>query len=102
MLDADGLPLGQIRFERSETCLSRAVVSFSLDPVARGHGLACELLQLGLAELSRQWGKKVDAYGEIRASNHASAKTFLRAKFMEVTPPRLGVRCFSKPASSIL
>jgi len=102
LVDAEGLPLGQIRFERSATEPARAVIGFSLDPVARGYGLASELLCLGVAELARQWGGPVEAYGEVRVANAASARAFLRAGFVEGPPPRQGVRCFMRSASSVL
>ena len=103
LVDSEGLPLGQIRFERSSTEPVRAAIGFSLDPAARGYRLASEfLLQLGLAELARQWGGHVDAYGEVRMDNPASARTFLSAGFVECSPPRLGVRCFSRFVSPVL
>jgi len=97
-VDADDLPLGQIRFERGVDEPTRATISFSLDPVARGYGLAAELLRLGSAALLREWGGAVEAYGEVRVDNEASARAFLRAGFTEVTPQRQGVRCFIRPA----
>ena len=102
LVDAEGLPLGQIRFERSPTEPTRAAIGLSLDPVARGYGLGSELLQLGLAELARQWGGQVDAYGEVRMANPASTSAFLKAGFVEGPPPRQGVRCFSRSASTVL
>lgn len=102
LVDAEGLPLGQIRFERRATEPVRAVIGFSLDPVARGYGLAPELLQLGADELVRQWGGAVEAYGEVRVANTASARAFLRTGFAEGPPPRPGVRCFSRPAATTL
>ena len=101
LVDATDLPLGQIRFERRPTERGRAMIGFSLDPVARGYGLASELLRLGLAELARQWGGQVVAYGEVRITNSASASAFLRAGFIERRPPGLEVRCFEGPKSSI-
>lgn len=98
MVDGDGLPLGQIRFERSRAEPDRAMIGFSLDPQARGHGLAAELLQLGVAELTRQWGETVQACGQVRATNVASAKAFLRAGFTEDATGLPGVRCFIRPA----
>lgn len=94
LLDADGLPLGQIRFERSAKEPTRAIIGFSLDPVARGHGLAARLLDLGAAELARHWGGAVEAYGEVLEANAVSARAFLRAGFVEGPSPRPGVRCF--------
>jgi UDP-2,4-diacetamido-2,4,6-trideoxy-beta-L-altropyranose hydrolase len=96
LVDDENLPLGQIRFERSATESARAVIGFSLDPVARGRGLAAELLQLGSVELARHWGGAVEAYGEVRAENDASSRAFLRAGFLEGPPPRPGVRCFNR------
>lgn len=93
-INQDGLPLGQIRFERCQDMPSRSIISFSLDPVARGYGLSAQLLLLGSAELRRQWSDCVEAYGEVRADNHASCSAFLRAGFLEGIAPRQGVRCF--------
>jgi len=96
--DGDGLPLGQIRFERTAESAGPAVIGFSLDRLARGRGLAAQLLQLGLAELGRCWGVGTEAYGEVRADNPASCRAFVRAGFQEGPPPRPGVRCFARTA----
>jgi UDP-2,4-diacetamido-2,4,6-trideoxy-beta-L-altropyranose hydrolase len=96
--DGDGLPLGQIRFERDATDERLAVVSFSLDRLARGHGLASQLLELGLAVLARCWGHSAEVKGEVRANNPASCRAFLRAGFQEGPAPWPGVRCFSRSA----
>jgi len=96
--DGNGLPLGQIRFERAVEADPRAVIGFSLDRLARGRGLASQLLQLGLQELARCWGSSCEAYGEVRADNPASCRAFLRAGFQEGHPPRPGVRCFASKA----
>ena len=94
--DGYGLALGQIRLERDVPDAPRAVISFSLDRLARGRKLAAPLLELGLAELARCWGPAVEAYGEVRDDNPASCRAFLRAGFQEGTPPRRGVRCFTR------
>jgi len=96
--DGDGLPLGQIRFERLTVADPRAVISFSLDRLARGRGLASLLLQLGLKELARRWGISSAPYGEVLAENLASCRAFLQAGFLEGLPPRPGVRCFASTA----
>jgi RimJ/RimL family protein N-acetyltransferase len=96
--DGDGLPLGQIRFERTAETDARAVIGVSLDRLARGRGLAPPLLELGLAELARCWGDGCEAYGEVRADNPASCRAFLGAGFQEGPPPRPGVRCFARTA----
>lgn len=100
--DGEGLPLGQIRLERMAQADDRAVIGFSLDRLARGRGLASQLLELGCAELARCWGGGVEAYGEVRADNPASCRAFLRAGFQEGPSPRPGVRCFARAASSAL
>ena len=100
LVDGDGLPLGQIRFEREAESDARAVIAFSLDRLARGRGLASQLLELGVEELARAWGKRCEAYGEVRVDNPASCTAFLRAGFHEGPSPRSGVRCFAKTARS--
>lgn len=100
--DGDGLPLGQIRFERSDESDCRAVISFSLDRLARGRGLAPLLLELGLKELARCWENSMEAYGEVRADNQTSCRTFVSAGFQEGPLPRSGVRCFIRPIRSPL
>lgn len=100
--DGDGLPLGQIRLERAAADAPRAAISFSLDRLARGCGLAAPLLQLGLAELARCWGPAMEAYGEVRADNPASCRAFMRAGFQEGSPPREGVRCFAQTVEPAL
>lgn len=94
--DKDGLPLGQIRFERSTERDPRAEIGFSIDRLARGRGFARLLLQLGLEELYRSWGHEFEAFGQVRAENSASCRAFLRAGFREGTSQQQGVRSFSK------
>jgi UDP-2,4-diacetamido-2,4,6-trideoxy-beta-L-altropyranose hydrolase len=98
--DGDGLPLGQIRFERFAQNDSLAVIGFSLDRLARGRGLGLLLLELGLAELERYWGPGCEAYAEVRSENHASCRTFVRAGFEETPSSKSGVRCFLRAAHS--
>jgi len=82
---ADSCPIGQIRFDRqpasSEGQASEATVDLSLDRCARGHGLACELVRLGLQVMEQRWGPATDAVAEVRASNSASNACFARAGF---------------------
>ena len=74
--DGNGLPIGQIRFERSTGGDNRAVIAFSLDRIVRGKGFASQLLELGLLELARLWGNEYEVYGEVRADNEASCLAF--------------------------
>ena len=98
--DGEGLPIGQIRFERSDVNENLTEVSFSLDRLARGQGLASKLLTLGLAELARCWGPSCQVYGNVQPSNTASCRAFQRAGFNETQSFRKGVRCFTKGAGS--
>ena len=82
---ADGCPIGQIRFDRepasTEGGASEATVDLSLDPCARGQGLAVELVRLGLQTMEQHWGPATDAVAEVLPSNTASSACFARAGF---------------------
>jgi UDP-2,4-diacetamido-2,4,6-trideoxy-beta-L-altropyranose hydrolase len=84
-MTADGCPIGQIRFDRepasSEGGASEATVDLSLDPCARGQGLAAELVHLGLQTMEQHWGPATDAVAEVLPSNAASNACFVRAGF---------------------
>ena len=92
----DGCPIGQIRFDRqpssTEGGARQATVDLSLDRCARGHGLAFELVQLGLRAMEQRWGQTTDAVAEALSSNTASNACFARAGFTQeavsaVPPP---------------
>ena len=100
LVDEQGLPLGQIRFDRSLPFENRVTISFSLDPAARGFGLAIVLLNLGMKELAKVWGSSIEFYGEVRASNEASINTFVRAGFTEGRHISPEVRCFMRCGAS--
>jgi UDP-2,4-diacetamido-2,4,6-trideoxy-beta-L-altropyranose hydrolase len=96
---ADGCPIGQIRFDRqsasAEGGASEATIDLSLDRCARGHGLAAELLRLGLQAMEQRWGPTTDGVAEVLMSNTASNTCFARAGFMPdivsaVPPPVSG------------
>lgn len=82
---ADGCPIGQIRFDRepasTEDGASEATVDLSLDPCARGQGLAVKLVRLGLQKMEQHWGPATDAVAEVLPSNSASNACFARAGF---------------------
>jgi len=81
----DGCPMGQIRFDRQpaspEGGANEATVDLSLDRCARGHGLAVELVRLGLKAMEHRWGPTIDAVSEVLATNIASNACFARAGF---------------------
>ena len=82
---ADGCPIGQIRFDRepasTEGGASEATVDLSLDPCARGRGLAAELVRLGLQKMEQHWGPVTDVVAEVLPGNAASNACFARAGF---------------------
>lgn len=97
---ADGCPIGQIRFDRepasTEAGASEATVDLSLDPCARGQGLAAELVRLGLQKMAQHWGPATDAVADVLQSNTVSNVCFARAGFTPeavhaATPPSQSV-----------
>jgi UDP-2,4-diacetamido-2,4,6-trideoxy-beta-L-altropyranose hydrolase len=83
--DAQGCPLGQIRFDRQPQpaveAPREALIDLSLDRCVRGQGLATELVRLGLQAMEQHWGPNSEAVAEVLASNSASQATFARAGF---------------------
>jgi len=80
---ADGCPIGQIRFYRQPASVqadaSVVDVDFSLDLSARGHGLAADLVRLGLLLLEQYWGPPPEVVTKVLSSNTASNVCFVRA-----------------------
>jgi UDP-2,4-diacetamido-2,4,6-trideoxy-beta-L-altropyranose hydrolase len=100
--DAQGCPLGQIRFDRQPPAeangLREALIDLSLDRCARGQGLATELVRLGLHAMEQRWGPGAEAVAEVLAGNTASLATFAKAGFRSdsVAPahPSQAVTCW--------
>jgi UDP-2,4-diacetamido-2,4,6-trideoxy-beta-L-altropyranose hydrolase len=97
--DAQGCPLGQIRFDRqtqpADMAPREALIDLSLDRCARGQGLATELVRLGLQSMEQHWGPATEAVAEVLPGNTASQATFARAGFARdavstVPPPGTG------------
>ena len=82
---SDGCPIGQIRFDllpiNVQSDVREAKVALSLDRCARGHGLAVELVRLGLQAMEQRWGTATEAVAEVLSSNTASNACFARAGF---------------------
>ena len=74
VLEGDGLPIGQIRFDIENR---QATIDFSLDGSVRGRGLAKELVRMGVSRLRRRHSEDVDdVVAVVRNSNEASLRVF--------------------------
>jgi UDP-2,4-diacetamido-2,4,6-trideoxy-beta-L-altropyranose hydrolase len=85
-LAGNDIPVGQIRFDRQHIPPNRdvyeAMVDLSIDRCARGHGLATDIVHLGLDAKEQQWGPGTKAVAEVLTSNAASNACFRRAGFI--------------------
>ncbi len=78
VLEAKGLPVGQIRFDRDGDHL---MIDYSLDICVRSRGWGTQLVSLG-ADLMQQI-ENVKIFAEVREENNRSSAVFLRAGFVE-------------------
>jgi len=78
VLEAKGLPVGQIRFDRDGDHLK---IDYSLDICVRSRGWGTQLVSLG-ADLMQQI-ENVKIFAEVREENNRSSAVFLRAGFVE-------------------
>ncbi len=92
----EGLPIGQIRFERRNNKEDFAKVSISIDEFARGKGFAFKVLRLGLEELKQKWPSIRKIFAEVEFFNRKSSKTFISAGFNEVESKKKDIRVFYK------
>lgn len=94
VLEARGLPLGQIRFDLEP---GQARISYSLDPVARGRRWGARLVTLGMRRLR---DRPVRFLADVKATNAPSCAVFLRTGFREVASPLpAGFRSFCLEAA---
>jgi UDP-2,4-diacetamido-2,4,6-trideoxy-beta-L-altropyranose hydrolase len=81
VLEAKGLPVGQIRFEVDGTT---ALINYSLDPLVRGRGWGRFLVDEGIRVLSQL--VPVQTFrAKVLASNLASLRIFLGLNFVEIS-----------------
>ncbi|BAN36701.1 hypothetical protein SCD_n02902 [Sulfuricella denitrificans skB26] len=78
VLEVDGLPVGQIRFDKAE---DEALIDYSLDVIVRGRGWGSRLIALG-ADMMRQI-EPVRLRAEVKVWNEASSAVFLHMGFTE-------------------
>lgn len=94
VLEARGLPLGQIRFDLEP---GQARISYSLDPIARGRGWGARLVTLGMRRLPDRPRR---FWADVKATNAPSCAVFLRTGFREVASPLpAGFRSFCLDAA---
>ena len=89
VLEAAGLPVGQIRFDKEG---GEAHVDYSLDPIVRGRGWGLRLLALGIDGMRQI--EPVRLRAEVKAGNEVSAAVFLRNGFTETSNVSAGYRSF--------
>jgi UDP-2,4-diacetamido-2,4,6-trideoxy-beta-L-altropyranose hydrolase len=89
VLEAGGLPVGQIRFDREG---DEALIDYSIDPIVRGRGWGRWLVAMG-AGMERQFGS-LRLRAEVKNANAASRAVFLRLGFLETASARRGYVSF--------
>jgi RimJ/RimL family protein N-acetyltransferase len=81
VLEKQGAPAGQIRFDMTENGI--AEIDFSIAPEFRGQGLGAELLRYGVEALVNDTHISLVVQGIVKKENIASCQAFLRAGFVE-------------------
>lgn len=79
--DEQGVPVGQVRFERTNN--READIDISITPERRGSGLGARLIEKAVQAAFEQTDL-VRVHGVVKAGNRASAKAFERAGFRNV------------------
>ncbi len=80
VLEAAGLPVGQVRFDRNG---NEAFIDYSLDSIVRGRGWGAQLVAMG-ADLMQKIEPSLCLRAEVKAGNEASSSTLLRIGFTEI------------------
>ena len=81
VLEKQGVPAGQIRFDIIENGI--AEIDFSIAPEFRGQGLGTKLLRFGVEALKSDTPLSLVVQGVVKKSNIASCQAFVRAGFVE-------------------
>lgn len=76
VLEAEGLPVGQIRFDKVG---NEANIDYSLDVLVRGRGWGVRLVSLGLAQL--QNAEPIRVLAKVKTDNGSSRSVFSRLGF---------------------
>jgi methionyl-tRNA formyltransferase len=78
--EVDGIPVGQIRFDRSG---SRAEIDYSVEEGRRGRGIGARLLASGTRRARSLWPDLDQVVGVVKPGNTPSVRSFQRAGFRE-------------------
>lgn len=79
ILEQDGEPVGQVRFDKKDT---DAIISYSLDNKFRGKGLGKKTLNLGIEAFEKEDSPDISRLvGWVKLSNPASNKIFHKIEF---------------------
>lgn len=89
---SDGIPVGQIRFERLEAAWE---VHYALAPGFRGLGLGRPLLEQALATFAGDMGE-ASVVGRVKGDNHASLRIFESLGFAAVFDEQLRVATMTR------
>ena len=89
VLEATGLPIGQIRFDREG---NEARIDYSLDSTVRGRGWGKTLVALGSDLMQSIHPLRLRA--EVKVENFFSSSVFLRAGFTEAVAASPGFKSF--------
>ena len=77
----DGVPVGQVRFERSDDMWE---IHYGLDARFRGRGIGVHLLETALAAIKAEnGGQKYSFFGRVKLENKPSRKIFNKLGFSE-------------------
>jgi UDP-2,4-diacetamido-2,4,6-trideoxy-beta-L-altropyranose hydrolase len=97
VLEAHGLAVGQIRFDRHDGAWW---IDYSLDALVRGRGWGRRLVQLGLA--AAQTGDVDWFRAEVKRHNGASSAVFAALGFEEMSGTDTALRSFRMPAAQVV
>ena len=87
--EAEDIPIGQIRFETKE---DGSYINYSLDVVARGRGLATDLLKKGIEIYNNTQPDQIIAI--VKKENIPSLKAFAKLGFIETNEKNNIVKFF--------
>lgn len=81
-VNADGRPIGQVRFERESKSAGEVAINISLDRSCRGAGLGATVLKSGCGLYRDREGSKLPLVGYVKSNNVSSMKMFKSAGFV--------------------